>query len=213
MSDRTGARGPYARGVARRQEIVHAALEVFATRGYDAVSLREIAAQVGLSHTGLRHHFASKEELLTAVLRYKDELTLTPDEPVDVSGIAWVRASRDVVALNARQPLLIRLFATLSVQATDPAHPAHAYFVERYRIAREIAAGHLAQARDDGDIAADVDAEHSAELMLAAMDGLQVQWLLEPDRVDMVAAYGQFLDRFLAVLAVPLPEDGGTAKR
>src|SRR5690348_7491472 len=104
MAGQSGPRGPYKSGVARREEVVKAALEIFATRGYEGVSMREIAAQVGISHTGLRHHVASKEDLLMEVLRYKDEQTLTPDVPVEVTGTAWVRSSEDVVNANAKRP-------------------------------------------------------------------------------------------------------------
>ncbi|NUS55282.1 MAG: TetR/AcrR family transcriptional regulator [Streptomycetaceae bacterium] len=205
MAEQTGRRGPYASGVARREEIVVAALELFAARTYDAVSLREVAAKVGITHSGLRHHFASKEELLTAVLHYNDQVSLTPDPEheisgVEVHGVDWIRASVDVVAFNSRQPLVIRLFATLSVQATDPHHPAHTYFVKRYAVARGLVARELEFARANGDIRADTDVEAAAESLLATMDGLQIQWLLDPEHVDMVSAYRQFVDRFLTYL-------------
>jgi AcrR family transcriptional regulator len=47
----------------RRGEILDAALVVFAERGYDAGTLREIAAQVGVTEPALYRHFASKEQL------------------------------------------------------------------------------------------------------------------------------------------------------
>lgn len=208
QSGQSGRRGPYASGVARREEIVRAALELFAARTYDAVSLREVAAKVGITHMGLRHHFASKEELLTAVLRYKDQISLTPDPDhqvsgVEVHGLDWIRASIDVVAFNSRQPMEIQLFASLSVQAADPQHPAHDYFVGRYRYARELVAHEFDIARQAGDIREDTDVEFAAQTMLAAMDGLQIQWLLDPVRIDMVDAYRQFLESFLESLAPP----------
>ena len=46
---------------ARRQEIVDAAVEVFATVGYHKGSLRDVADRVGMSQAGLLHHFPSKE--------------------------------------------------------------------------------------------------------------------------------------------------------
>lgn len=201
MDKTVGRRGPYTSGIARREEIVDAALEIFAARSYDAVSLREIAAKVGISHTGLRHHFESKEHLLTAVLRHKDEATLAPDPDHAVSGLAWLHDTVEVVRRNAGQPLVIRLFATLSTQATDPGHPAHVYFVNRYRVARELFARHLEVAREAGDLRSDIDVDRVAQTILATMDGLQVQWLLNPEAIDMVEAYREFLDDFLGALA------------
>src|SRR5690606_20984100 len=66
-------RGSYPKGQARKQQIVDVALAVFARSGYHSGSLREIARRVGLTPAGVMHHFASKEELFTEVLRQRDE--------------------------------------------------------------------------------------------------------------------------------------------
>ena len=56
----------------RRQEIVRAAAKTFGTKGYQKGSLIAIAEQVGMTHAGVLHHFGSKEQLLIAVLEYRD---------------------------------------------------------------------------------------------------------------------------------------------
>ena len=65
--DRPRQRGAYAKGIARRQEILDRAIEVFAERGADRTSLRSIASAVGVTHSALTHYFGSLEELLVAV--------------------------------------------------------------------------------------------------------------------------------------------------
>src|SRR3954470_5789796 len=65
-------RGPYAKGVAKREQILDVAIEVFARNGYDKTSFREIARETGLSQAGLLHHFNSKQDLLVEVLRRRD---------------------------------------------------------------------------------------------------------------------------------------------
>lgn len=67
-------RGSYAKGVAKRGEILDAALEVIGRDGYSRATVREIADAVGLSQNGLLHHFGSKERLFVEVLRHRDEL-------------------------------------------------------------------------------------------------------------------------------------------
>src|SRR5687768_11829323 len=67
-----GARGSYAKGQAKRQEILDAALVVFGRSGFHSGSLREIAKRVNLTPAGLMHHFSGKEELFTEVLRQRD---------------------------------------------------------------------------------------------------------------------------------------------
>ncbi|WP_435110815.1 TetR family transcriptional regulator [Nocardiopsis synnemataformans] len=69
-------RGSYAKGVAKRGEILDAALTVIGRDGYSRATVREIADAVGLSQNGLLHHFGSKERLFVEVLRHRDELDL-----------------------------------------------------------------------------------------------------------------------------------------
>ncbi|NKY08709.1 helix-turn-helix transcriptional regulator, partial [Cellulomonas hominis] len=62
------ARGPYRTTPARRAQIVRAAVESFATHGYERASLRDIAARAGVTHAAVLRHFAGKDELLIAAL-------------------------------------------------------------------------------------------------------------------------------------------------
>src|SRR2546422_9248639 len=77
------SRGPYAKGVAKREEILTAALEVIARHGYRKTSTRELAAAAGLSEAGMLHYFGSKEQLFEAVLRARDEADLARVETRD----------------------------------------------------------------------------------------------------------------------------------
>ena len=62
----------------RRAEIVRAALEVIAERGYRGASLAAVAEKVGLTQQGLLHHFPTKEALLVAVLEERDQWDAVP---------------------------------------------------------------------------------------------------------------------------------------
>ncbi|MGO1855018.1 MAG: helix-turn-helix domain-containing protein, partial [Microbacterium sp.] len=62
-----GRQGAHAKGVARRQEILDRAIDVFRERGADGTSLRRIAEAIGVSHAALLHYFDSREQLLVAV--------------------------------------------------------------------------------------------------------------------------------------------------
>src|SRR6476659_1761240 len=110
-------RGEYGKSRARRQEIVNAAVEVFATVGYHKGSLRDVADRVGMSQAGLLHHFPSKEHLLQAVLTWRDD---------------DARALVELATYNAGHPQLVELHVILSGEGASVEHPLHAYFVDRY---------------------------------------------------------------------------------
>jgi AcrR family transcriptional regulator len=174
---------PYAKGVERRAQILATALEVFATRGERGASLREIADRVGLTQTGLLHYFGSREELLLAVLRERDrqaeDLTAGVADPLE--------AVARTVARNETVPGLVLLYVSVSAASADPGHPAKEYFTGRYRKYREALREGIEEMQRAGTARTDVPAADMAALVLAAADGIQVQWLLDPE-VDMVRA-------------------------
>ncbi|MGO1927566.1 MAG: TetR/AcrR family transcriptional regulator, partial [Brachybacterium tyrofermentans] len=69
---RIGRAGSYSKGIARRQEILDRAIDVFRQRGADGTSLRRIAEAIGISHGALLHYFSSREELLVAVYEHAE---------------------------------------------------------------------------------------------------------------------------------------------
>jgi AcrR family transcriptional regulator len=176
-------RGSYAKGVAKRDEILTTALDVIARNGYRRTSVRELADAVGLSQAGLLHYFASKEELFQEILRKRDELDLAN---VNAAGTVSIDGLIDVVAHNADVPGLVQLYAQLSVEAVDPQHPAHAFFVERYDTVRRELGRLIREEQEAGRIDPDLDPDRTATLFVAAADGLQTQWMLDAS-IDMPA--------------------------
>lgn len=178
------ARGPYARGIAKREEILGVALEQFSRHGYDRTSVREIARLTGLSQAGLLHHFSSKEELFTEVLRRRDARN-EHEYIQDAGGSVTADGLVSIVRHNSREPGLVRLFVTMSAESTATDDPAHDFFESRYRKLRADLASDVRSRQESGEIAPDLDADAVASLLVAAADGLQVQWLLDPDEADM----------------------------
>ncbi len=56
-----------------RERILAAAIDLFATQGYDATSVTQVIERAGLTKGGFYHHFASKDALLYEV--YGDLIT------------------------------------------------------------------------------------------------------------------------------------------
>ncbi|MFC8371273.1 TetR/AcrR family transcriptional regulator [Streptomyces sp. CB02400] len=198
--------GTYAAADARRTAILDAATAGFARGGYLNSSLARIAADAGTSATVVLHHFGSKEKLLMAVLEAREErnyLKVHGSVPHDDVREQF-RAVLALATHNLTEPGLIELFAKLSVEATDPAHPAHAFFTTRYEGAARALATGLRGALAAGRLRPGTDPDQVAREVLAVSDGLQVQWALSQGRLDFVADYRAYLDR----LARSLTTDG-----
>lgn len=170
----------------RRAEIVRAALEVIAERGYRGASLAAVAERVGLSQQGLLHHFPTKDALLVAVLEERDKWDAVPNGSWRVDLLA------SLVEYNAMRPGIIQTFSALLGESVTEGHPAREYFTDRYTRVRASMA--VALRTEYGDrLPNGLSPERTAPLLVAVMDGLQYQWLLDPESVDMPGAFRDFL--------------------
>ncbi|MEM8885267.1 MAG: CerR family C-terminal domain-containing protein [Planctomycetota bacterium] len=65
-----------------KQRLIEAAMKLFTDRGPDDVSLRDIAAEAGVTHGSIRYHFGTKEDLyLTVVDRLGSVSDTLPELP------------------------------------------------------------------------------------------------------------------------------------
>ncbi|KAA0961892.1 TetR/AcrR family transcriptional regulator [Microbacterium sp. ANT_H45B] len=173
-------RGQYAKGAAKRAEILAVALDVVAELGTRKASNREIAARVGLTQPGLMHYFSTREELFLEVLRARDERDHRQYHSPDGAFEGFL----DVISHNATVPGLVRLYVEYSAEATIEGHPARAFFEERFRWVRTLMTEAVRHEQAVELMGPDVDIPYVVDLVIAAADGLQVQWLLDPS-IDM----------------------------
>ena len=188
---RTG-RGPGrprgSRSGATREAVVAAAEEAFAGGGFRGTSLAQVAERAGLSAAGVLHHVGSKEALLAEVLRLRDQEDAAAAAAGEAVGFAVLDRLESVVARNVGRPGLVRLYVTLSAEAVDPEHPAHGWLLEHLDAVRGAVSGALRRGVEAGTVHPDAPVETVARLVVAVLDGLQVQWVADPDGVDMVQA-------------------------
>ncbi len=188
---RRGPRGPYAAGREAQRSIVDAARAVFAERGFRAGSLRDVGERAGVSAANVLHHFGSKEGLLVAVLEAREAST-GPELLERFRRGELVPALRELVRANALDRDVLRLYTILGVEATDASHPAHDHFHTRYSDIRTYLSAAVEEARRYGSLPPGPDAALVAAGLVAVMDGLQTQWLLD-ETFDMVVAFDAHL--------------------
>ncbi|MFE9247820.1 TetR/AcrR family transcriptional regulator [Streptomyces sp. NPDC007088] len=175
-----------ARSEGRRAEILRATLEVIAEKGYRGATLGAVAERVGLTQQGLLHHFPTKEALLVAVLAERDQWDALP------SGAWRLDLLSSLVEYNAMRPGIVQTFSALLGESVTDAHPARDFFTRRYVAVRGDMASVLRGAYGER-LPSGLTPERAAVLMVAVMDGLQYQWLLDPEAVDMADAFRDLL--------------------
>lgn len=176
-------RGQYAKGELKREEILDRAVEAFGRLGYHATSMREIASTCGLSQAGLLHYYPNKETLLLALVERREasHKIQTPESREN-----WVAGILEQVARNEKEKALTQLWANLVGEATDPDFPAHGYFVKRYQNTRSGVSAQIGKV--NGREKPSHEDTIKGALLTAMWDGLQTQWLLDPN-FDMKSAF------------------------
>ncbi|MEU4094163.1 TetR/AcrR family transcriptional regulator [Streptomyces sp. NPDC026673] len=189
-NDRGRGLGRAVRNEDRKAEIIQAALEVIAERGYRGASLAAVAERVGLTQQGLLHYFPTKEALLIAVLEVRDRWDMAS---AALHGTAWpMEMVANLVEYNATRPGVVQVFTVLAGDSVTEDHPAREYFKDRYTRVRRWAADSLRSEYGE-TLPGGLTPEQAAPLLVAVMDGLQLQWLHDPESVDMPAVFRHFV--------------------
>lgn len=170
----------------KRTEILQAAIETFGAKGSTNGTLADIAEQVGMTHAGVLHHFGSKQKLLLEVLAYRDESDVEElvDQHIPGGPELFLHLVRTAYA-NALRPGIVQVYAVLSSESVTDDHPARAFFENRFRVLRQDVRAAFEELCAQEGVTDRSRVDTACASILAVMDGLQLQWLLDPTAIDL----------------------------
>ncbi|WP_419818776.1 TetR/AcrR family transcriptional regulator [Glaciibacter flavus] len=170
----------------RRTEILRAALDIFGAKGSTNGTLSDIADEVGMTHAGVLHHFGSKQRLLLEMLEFRDRDDVAGLAERHIPGGPALFAHLVGTALrNSLRPGIVQAYAVLSAESVTDGHAAREFFRKRYRVLREDVDAAFRELCAQEDVSDSDRIDKAAASILAVMDGLQLQWLLDPSIVDL----------------------------
>lgn len=183
----------------RVTEITRAAADVITQKGYQGMSMQDVADRVGITEAALYHYVHSKADLLSFVLRTyydspaADDFIYGTCQGIDSDGHTFYYFPRfcvNNIVYNLRRPQLVKLFSILNGEALTDDHPAHAFFRDRQ-------AKHWRNIRSfDWVLPPNYTMQrfqHLWILCMSAMDGLQYRWLMD-DKSDLLEEWLAFSD-------------------
>jgi AcrR family transcriptional regulator len=185
-------------GQVTRDRILEVAIGVFAGRGFRSVSIDAVAAEAGVSRQGLLYHFPSKTDLLVAVLdQHEQDNAETVHKLFEDNDRVLVATMRAYLQASAPNRGLIRMLLVLAAEAMDAEHPAHDHFVERYRALRADLTRLIAAEQAAGRVNAVVPAHRLAAVVIAILDGLQLQEYLDEGSIELEETLADLLALFV----------------
>jgi AcrR family transcriptional regulator len=180
-------RAARAEGREARDELLNAALQVFARRGYREAGVDEICAEAGYSKGALYWHFSGKEDLLLTLLEeridtpMRERFALLASAPPERDmSMEATRAFAQQLEGEREALLLEREYWSLAIR--DPELRAR-YAERQTELRRDLAAALEARARHLGTPGLTMPADELARIVMSIIGGLAVDELIEPGSV------------------------------
>ena len=193
------------------QRIIDAAMRVIVRKGTDRLTLSEVGAEAGYSRGLPAHLFGNKEGLLLRVVeRYMSYVVgrthfALPDWERG-QGMKQLRTIIHTwIETGVRFPEYFRTYLILSGEAareesTRMGVTLRARIRKMNSRTREELVRYLGQGKKHGDVAASVDPEHAAMLIISTLSGLLALWVLDPRALDLRKVADRCLEDLLAVM-------------
>jgi AcrR family transcriptional regulator len=185
----------------RRQEVLEATWRVICRAGIDAVTVREIAAELASSTGTVSHYFRDKDEVLLSALRYC--ATRTGERMLAIlqnrTGMAALRALLlEALPLDEQRRTEWSVWLAFWARGlTAPSYRSEQH--QRYAEYQAVVEHAIRGAQGAGDLPDDLDPTDEAVRLIAFIDGLGVRAMLDPDLLttDRIT---HFLDAHLLTL-------------
>ena len=161
----------------RRQELLDAAVRVFARKGFRAARVDDIAEEAGAAHGLLYHYFRSKDEVLETIFRETWHLLVTDTERIEASGAPLREQLRRFARIYLGSWLVTpELIGVLVREIARSPHVGET--VDEIGGVFQALARMIEAAQERGEVRADCDATLAAWAVYGALEEILTGWVL-----------------------------------
>jgi TetR/AcrR family transcriptional regulator, regulator of autoinduction and epiphytic fitness len=181
----------------RENAILESANRLLAEKGYQGMTMEELATRVGIAKGSLYQHFKSKEELISAALvSFMDQISNYIDT------LPSTQPAIERIKLTCRKALILRfqdgfpdiLGVRSLVKESLPCHPVYVASSERLVVAM---AGLFDIAKKQGDVASDIPTELLVHATIGRMREPEVDPLIAEGRLQPESVVDFLVQMFL----------------
>lgn len=162
-------------------KIVEAAVRLFATRGYHAATLDEVAKSAGYTKGAVYYHFATKEQLLLEVLKTIERrsidrtISALKEYPKD-----FRRQLETFVKCQTgwagRHPDDLAIIMTMSIDFVAKPSPVRTQVLRHYRKIEKVLTRILEEGKRSGEFEADLNVNDTVLSLMGVHDGNMLLW-------------------------------------
>ncbi len=190
------------KGLRTRQAIFDTAIDCFARKGYDRVTVEEICEKVGVTKGAFYNHFKSKDQIiLEEFMRMDDHYQKVAQ---DISGL-----DSSIDKLRTFHHEAIKLMSDLGVTMMRVVYHSQIassmkkpYLTDEKRFLYGITNQLVREGQEKGEIRADLDSEELTVMLINCFRGQIYRWCLTNGSFDLVATCEKLFDLMVESLAV-----------
>jgi AcrR family transcriptional regulator len=171
----------------RQKDIVEASLRIIAEHGTGALTIKNLAAQLGVSEPALYRHFPGKKDILLGILAYFEDSSRELFEEIRSSGASSLVKLENIFQMHcrrfSRRPELSSVLFSEDLFQNDPrlAEKMHAIMTMTGALLNDI----LRRGIADGEIRSDLPAGHLSLLFMGTLRLLVLRWRLSGFDFDL----------------------------
>ena len=162
----------------KRRVILDAAVRVFASRGFHACRVSDIAEEAGVAYGLVYHYFASKDEMLDTLFLERWNVMLELIREVDAQPLPVREKLAAIVSFIVdsyrHDPDLMKV---IIVEVTRAANSFGQTHLAEIRTAYELIGGIVSKAQKDGEFRPDIEARFAAMAFYGAIEQLLTGWI------------------------------------
>jgi len=197
----------------KKDQIILAAIREFSKKGFARTTINDIAGAAGIGKGTVYEYFANKEEIINHSFQFFVRALELDFEEVLISDFPAVEKLKHILnsfagVINSDSQEYIELmfdFWSEGIKDKDSRGMLSQEMNKFYQAYREIFADIIVEGMGDGSIRKNINPRSAASMIVGALDGLMVQWILDKENFDFPDVVKTISDTMLNGILVEKP--------
>ena len=176
----------------KKDQIIGAAIREFTKKGFARTTISDIAAAAGIGKGTVYEYFANKEEIINHSFAFFVRALELDFEEILISTLPAVEKLRhilksfsDYVNSDSQESLELMFdFWSEGIKSKEARGILFQEMNKFYQVYREIFADIIIEGMGEGSIRKNINPRSAASMIVGALDGLMVQWILDKENFD-----------------------------
>jgi AcrR family transcriptional regulator len=189
----------------RQMQIVTAAIKVIAEMGYEKLTTKNLAREVGVTDAALYKHFDSKKELIRMILCYFEQVSCSIIEKLcnsDLSGLDRIRGFvMNRYEIFCEEPDLAMVMFSEELFRNEPSFEENLLSI--MHIHRDVVLGFIIKGQQEHEIHPDLNPMNTFRMVVGSMRLLVSQWNMSRHAFDLKAEGKALIEEIIKLIEVP----------